>query len=495
MFFSLCNFVKLLITTVLLFFCNELFSQKNLVPNPSFEIYSQCPSASISDITLATPWETMKVSVSRCQYYNACFSGTIGGVPFNRFGLNYQYARTGNAYAGQFFFGPPENLRGYLQVKLISFLKANTDYYIEFFVNSPNSYTVATNNVGLLVSDTALIFSKFGKCMIASPQILQFGNPVLCDTLNWIKVSGIYKAHGGENYVAIGGFQDDAHTDTIQYQPVIPRICTTGGGYFIDDVSVFPLDSIDIKADAGKDTTIYKGDSAWIGSRICGITNLHWKTSTGGTVADSVPGLWVRPKATTTYILEQQVGNQSSKDTVTVTVIVPVPVSIVSGQLAVVDNGSIKFRWQTEDEVNVLRYMVERSVDGKRFDELGSVEAKGAGEYGFLDRFPPMGINHFRIKAVGKDGKIAYGKTYSIELTAPDRPLTIFPNPARERIVVSGKNLVRIQILDQLGRTIIDAKASGNTAPLDVRGLRKGVYWVKAACGDGKTTGGKFVKE
>jgi len=41
---------------------------------------------------------------------------------------------------------------------------------------------------------------------------MKFGNPVITDTLNWIKISGIYAANGGEDHIIIGNFYDDART-------------------------------------------------------------------------------------------------------------------------------------------------------------------------------------------------------------------------------------------------------------------------------------------
>jgi hypothetical protein len=56
------------------------------------------------------------------------------------------------------------------------------------------------------------------------------GNPVIQDTLNWVKVSGCYLAQGGEEYLTIGNFFDNANTQI-----------TAGNGssyYYVDDVLV-----------------------------------------------------------------------------------------------------------------------------------------------------------------------------------------------------------------------------------------------------------------
>ena len=69
---------------------------QNLVPNPSFEDFTTCPT------TLGTggplqciPW----IGINSADYFNVC-GGFLIGVPINI--LGYQEARTGAAYAGIF---------------------------------------------------------------------------------------------------------------------------------------------------------------------------------------------------------------------------------------------------------------------------------------------------------------------------------------------------------------------------------------------------------
>ncbi len=85
--------------------------------------------------------------------YDSCNNGNAG-VPNN--GGGHQYARTGNAYAGIMTYSNGVNWRGYLQVKLTSKLAANKKYCVEFFVSLNDTQTVACNNIGLYISDTAI---------------------------------------------------------------------------------------------------------------------------------------------------------------------------------------------------------------------------------------------------------------------------------------------------------------------------------------------------
>lgn len=200
---------------------------QNLVPNYSFETYTQCPPNGYGKISLAAPWTTANNAGTQCEYCNACSNSNCCSVPFNTYGYGYQYAHTGNAYAYTSFIGFfGSNDRGYAQVKLLDTLKAGFCYSITFYINFADCYQLACNNISLLLTDTATYLPSSGKYIPAIPQIIQYGNPVIKDTLNWVKVGGIYTAHGGEQYITIGNFSDDSHTDTIQF----PTNIKSGGG-------------------------------------------------------------------------------------------------------------------------------------------------------------------------------------------------------------------------------------------------------------------------
>ena len=77
------------------------------------------------------------------------------------------------------------------------------------------------------------------------PYIPQVTNPstnILYDTTNWILVSGIYQAIGGEYYMTIGNFNDSSSTflDSVPTSGLTENTAY----YYIDDVTVYDLDSI-----------------------------------------------------------------------------------------------------------------------------------------------------------------------------------------------------------------------------------------------------------
>lgn len=223
----------------------NVFSQ-NLVPNGSFEIYSQCPDPATVDpmpdnmIDLATGWSNP--TGWSPDYFNACVPYTpfeLYSVPENLWG--FQNARTGNAYAGLVSAQITANAREYIQTELTAPLVAGKQYLVTFYVSLSHICTYASNNIGAYFSNTPVSVAH-SWVLPYTPQISNnpFTNP-LTDTLGWTEVSGVFTAQGGEKYMTIGNFNDDASTDTT-HKPVLPSPWWTGSYHYIDDVSVVCLD-------------------------------------------------------------------------------------------------------------------------------------------------------------------------------------------------------------------------------------------------------------
>ncbi len=319
--------------------------------------------------------------------------------------------------------------RTYIQVILLDSLRKGKYYYAEHYVNSPNSQKLACNNVAMLFTDTP-VYSDPNRLTFnvipANPQIVNYGNPVIADTLNWIKVSGIFKAKGGEKYLTLGNFKDNANTKIVQFLPT----GYNAAGYYIDDVSVIPLDSMPLQANAGKDTTIHIGDSVFIGTYTNGIDSLKWQILNTNTTIDSTrPGFWVHPLANTCYVLTQTVNGYTSSDTVCIAV-QPLPLKFISYTLRQVqgDNPSslqgtkqsVENIWRTANEVNVSHFNIQRSLNGNNFITIGKVAAqnKVANEYSFYDS-PPLeglGVVYYRIESQDFDGRKQYSEIRTLNL-------------------------------------------------------------------------------
>jgi gliding motility-associated-like protein len=225
---------------------------QNLVYNPSFESSTACPTFA-SMLNLATPWYNPTSGTP--EYFNACAIYTDWvSVPAQPTG-GFQDARTGNAYAGLFTYRQAaSNMREYIEAGLTNELVAGNCYYFEMYVNQPNDHPYVTDGIGAYFSPVAV---SSGTSDVL-PYIPQVDNPVgnvISDTLAWVKVSGYFTAVGGEKYLTIGNFRNDANTTASLMYPGVWYFDT--GYLLVDDVS---LVLVDLDVELGNDTLLCNGD-------------------------------------------------------------------------------------------------------------------------------------------------------------------------------------------------------------------------------------------
>src|SRR5688572_10882613 len=118
-----------LVVTVALMMSSWNCVAQSLVPNHSFEEYTQCPWSLFVFNSVVPPW--FSGNATSASYFNAC-DNPQGcqwgmGVPCNNAG--YQPARTGNAYAAiALYSAVTSNARNYIEVALTEPLQGDTTY-------------------------------------------------------------------------------------------------------------------------------------------------------------------------------------------------------------------------------------------------------------------------------------------------------------------------------------------------------------------------------
>jgi len=262
---------------VLLLFSLSGISAQNLLSNPSFETYTVCPPAQ-SAIGNAAPWDRPPGALTTPDYFNVCHpgGGTACGnvdVPAN-FGGNTP-ARTGDGYVGFFtFYTGCSNCREYIQGPLTSPLVAGTTYEIGAYVRLAKFSRYATNRFGLHIS-TGTVNQPSNQPILLTPTIEH--PTVIDDTANWVYVSDLYTAVGGENFFTFGNFYDNANTniDTPAYPGGTCALATAAAFYYIDDVVVKVADS---SLALASDTIVCVGDTSIIIASGCG--PVSWANAT-----------------------------------------------------------------------------------------------------------------------------------------------------------------------------------------------------------------------
>lgn len=286
--------------------------QVNLVSNPSFENLSSCIITGNS-IKLATGWDTLLAGGGGGpEIFNSCINpDPLFGVPINIFGISYQIPKSGQSYSMMgWYLNSTSVSREYIQTKLIQPLVIGKTYCVSYYVSLTNRSQFSIDELGAYF-DNGTIYAPYYAPAVVTPQVKSPSGFFYSDTLNWMKVEGLYTATANYDYLTIGNFKSQASTT---YTLAYPSSSGILAEYYIDDVSVVETNS---KANASADTLICIGDSTFIGTNEEAL-NCQW-FSNNLQIAQGA-GIWVKPTTNQQYFIKQDVCGNISYDTVKVSI-------------------------------------------------------------------------------------------------------------------------------------------------------------------------------
>ncbi|MEY4385044.1 MAG: hypothetical protein RLY20_327 [Verrucomicrobiota bacterium] len=207
----------------------------NLVPNPSFETYTNCPD-DLSELAYALPW--YQPTDGTPDWFSTCATISWVGVPDNFRGSQNAYA--GNAYAGLVAYSLNSNYREYLQAPLTTPLVAGQTYFVSFRASLADVSGWAVSELGAHLSAGPVTNYAIQSPLPVVPQVENpAGNP-LASTNGWMLVQGMFTASGGESFITLGNFRaDNATTATLAdgYE-------AANSYYYIDNVQVQAVCSV-----------------------------------------------------------------------------------------------------------------------------------------------------------------------------------------------------------------------------------------------------------
>ncbi|MDJ1479522.1 PA14 domain-containing protein [Cytophagaceae bacterium YF14B1] len=183
----------------------------------------------------------------------------------------------------------------------------------------------------------------------------------------------------------------------------------------------------------------------------------------------------------------------------------PLPVTLLEFAGKAVEQ-QVNLNWQTASEVNTSYFVVERSQDGKNFEEVTQVTAignsSGLQTYQSIDHRPYTGVSYYRLKMVDQDGSYAYSKVIKVNFGVSGAlgEITLFPNPGNGDVIYFTVNNADVKIAsihDMLGRAIgyqTSSDAEGTLKVTFSERLAAGTYVAILVAKDGSSsTRFKFV--
>lgn len=168
------------------------------------------------------------------------------------------------------------------------------------------------------------------------------------------------------------------------------------------------------------------------------------------------------------------------------------PLDLLTFKGTLVNNDGL-LEWKTENESNTASFIVERSIDGQNFQQVGVVVAAnttGLHSYNLTD--PNITsletvIVYYRLKQVDMGEKYTYSEIVTLAIDKKKGSVTLYPNPVLTemnlRVYTPQKEKLQWQLIDNNGRLIQHGQyelSPGITVVSENIGrLSPGVYFMK----------------
>ncbi|HRH70567.1 MAG TPA: hypothetical protein PLB89_13765 [Flavobacteriales bacterium] len=221
---------------------------QNLVPNPSFEEYTECPD-DLGQLGRVVGWDLFYGSP---EYFNTCSPNPLTSVPNNAFG--YQAAFDGEGYIGCYTYAAGPFYRECVQAELLAPLTPGVPVHLSmalsaggYSTNKNYSLQRASNRMGIRFSTVPVT----GGSLITDGAVL-FMEPILQDTAEWVVLSMSYTPDSAYRYIQVGNFFTDQMTDLALLDP---NAATDGAYAFVDGLCVSETSGVCLLSDGVQEST------------------------------------------------------------------------------------------------------------------------------------------------------------------------------------------------------------------------------------------------
>jgi hypothetical protein len=142
--------------------------------------------------------------------------------------------------------------------------------------------------------------------------------------------------------------------------------------------------------------------------------------------------------------------------------------------------------WATATEHNNAFFTVERSADGRTFEDLTTLPGAGNSQqmlvYRSIDEQPLQGLSYYRLRQTDYDGASTFSDIVSILRTADEGDISVFPVPSPDRRFTLrwpvDYDVRRVTLVDATGSTwLLQPVIDASQTTLDLTHLPAGVYF------------------
>ncbi len=170
-------------------------------------------------------------------------------------------------------------------------------------------------------------------------------------------------------------------------------------------------------------------------------------------------------------------------------------------------NKDIAVEWMVANQLNMQKYDVEKSTDGRNFTKVATQMATGingtSATYNWLDVQAVSGNNFYRVRGIGIAGDSKYSPIVKVTMGMANAGIVVFPNPVVNRHMAllftdMAKGIYQIKLVNNLGQTLMTGQInhSGGSATQSLaidKGITKGYYHVYIIKPDSEKTVQKII--
>ena len=184
----------------------------------------------------------------------------------------------------------------------------------------------------------------------------------------------------------------------------------------------------------------------------------------------------------------------------------PLPVTLIDFTARAEGPAAVRLAWATASELNNAGFTVERSLDARLFQGIGTVAGAGTSavphDYALLDDRLPTGATllYYRLRQTDVSGALTYSPVRTVALTARAAGFAVYPThvptgQAATYLYTGPAEPATLQVLDLLGRVVrtvaVDGRAQGE---VPLAGLASGSYLLRYTTASARF-GGRCVVE
>jgi cephalosporin-C deacetylase-like acetyl esterase len=164
----------------------------------------------------------------------------------------------------------------------------------------------------------------------------------------------------------------------------------------------------------------------------------------------------------------------------------------------------VELHWTTNTEYKNKNFIIEHSLDGVNFVELGQQESLTDGYlpnvYRIKHENPPLGENIYRVKQIYNNGSHVYSEAKKVLFTLDLEAFIPYPNPSSQKLYLPlqkyAGQTAHVKIYNnfaQLLRTSVVNSLSIEPEEIDVSDLQDGIYYISIEIAGQRTISRAFT--